>query len=77
MISEVELFVCDDCELILLGGIEKTETPICMQCEKEMTLATFTRWKSDKYPEHDKTCSIHVGYGLCNCGVNMRTHTPS
>lgn len=26
------------------------------------------------HAEHDFDCFIHDGYGLCNCGVNLRHH---
>lgn len=28
--------------------------------------------KRTLHPEHDSDCSIHIGYGLCNCGINLR-----
>ena len=45
MINEVELFICDDCEMHFLGDAKKTEPPVCFQCGKEMKLVTFLRCK--------------------------------
>jgi hypothetical protein len=28
--------------------------------------------RTAQHAAHDFDCSIHIGYGLCNCGVNLR-----
>lgn len=40
MVNEIELYVCDEDGLILLGD---DEGHVCMQCEKPMVLARFER----------------------------------
>lgn len=57
MVNEVDLLVCDDCEIILLG---EGESHVCMNCEKPMHYAKFMRQPIPRAADVLITCA-HCG----------------
>jgi len=60
MINEIELYVCDEDDIVLLS--DGRDTHVCMECEKPMTLAKFERKLTLHVPD-----PLRFG-GLCICG---------
>lgn len=57
MIGNIDLYVFDECDLVLLGD---EENPICAQCEKPMVIAKFDRNQESKLNADGETISVEA-----------------
>ena len=72
MVNEIELYVCDNCELVLLGD---GDNHVCMECEQPMSIAKFVRQPTQLAPDVCPECggwggvaremNLKIGCGAC------------
>lgn len=66
MIGNIDLYVCDECDSVLLGDecdlvlLGDEENPICAQCEKPMVIAKFDRNQESKLNAEGETISVEA-----------------
>ena len=78
MIKEIELYVCDEDDIVLLS--DKRDTHVCMECEKPMTLAKFERKLTKRTVDSPEPCGDYTpaflikGSPCLNCDADAESH---
>ena len=75
MVTEIELWICDDCDTIGVSG--ELEKPVCMECQKPMRFVKFYRYPAKDAP---KACGNYTpaffipGAPCLNCDAKAEDH---